>query len=229
MTITRPEIEPDRDLSSPTRNWKPILRMVSEDRISQVVFVLIVVSVGLIYSIALPYSYTQRFYFANWHYLDIRYIAYSISLAIGMAWVLTLQVYAMRNIFRTSSSSRQSRRSGPIGFLASIISFLPSLLCCSPIVPTLVSILPLSVATRLNTTGRITYFFATKENYILSGALILLIASGVWSLGKLARSQCINGECNSDELKFYESDVIDDRPHPIVETAFQGPLARKEG
>jgi hypothetical protein len=71
-----------------------------------------------------------------------------------------------------------------------VVSLLPSFLCCSPIVPTLVGLLGLSATTRLRTTGTITYFFATKQDLLLLGALALVIGSGLWSMRKLARATC---------------------------------------
>src|SRR5882724_10334986 len=46
-------------------------------------------------------------------------------------------------------------------------------------------------ATQLQTTGTITYFFATRQDWLLGGALALLAASGLWSVRKLARAACL--------------------------------------
>jgi hypothetical protein len=61
--------------------------------------------------------------------------------------------------------------------------------------PTLVGLLGLPAATRLQATGTITYFFATKQDWLLGGALTLLAASGLWSVRKLACAACLASDC----------------------------------
>ncbi len=89
----------------------------------------------------------------------------------------------------------QGRRGGLAGALAAVVSLLPSLLCCSPVVPTLIGLIGLPAATRLQTTGTMTNFFATRQDWLLGGALALLAASGLWSVRKLARAPCLAPEC----------------------------------
>ena len=101
----------------------------------------------------------------------------------------------MRRIARTARAGAAGpRRGGLAGALAAVVSLLPSLLCCSPAVPTLVGLIGLPAATQLQTTGTITYFFATKQDWLLGGALALLAASGLWSTRKLARAACLAGD-----------------------------------
>ena len=177
--------------------WAAVVRQVAADRVDRVVFAVVFVAVGFGDSILLPFDFTQRISFANWGYLDPRYLAFTVAFALAMAWVLTLQVHAVREVLAARSSSNAPRRSGPLGALAVVVSLLPSFLCCSPVVPTLVGLFGLSAATRLRTTGTITYFFATKQNLLLLGALALVLASGLWSTRKLARAACFAGECST--------------------------------
>lgn len=170
-------------------SWRAVPKEVAADRVNQLVFVTVAAAVGFGYSVLLPFDYTQRISFANWHYLDSRYLFFSVVFALTMAWVLTLQVHAMRRIARSAAGS--PRPGGPAGALGALVSLLPSFLCCSPVVPTLVSLLGLSATTRLRTTGRIQYFFATQQNWLLLGALALIVASGLWSTRKLARAACL--------------------------------------
>ena len=173
-----------------------MLGQMAADPFDRVVFVVVAFVVGFGDSILLPFDYTQRVSFANWRYLGARYVAFTVAFALAMAWMLTLQVHAMRAVFARASSSRAVRRGGPIGALAAVVSLLPSVLCCSPIVPTLVGLLGVSASTQLRTTGRIEYFFATKQNLLLAGSLVLVMASGLWSMRKLARASCLVGECS---------------------------------
>src|SRR5258707_1220363 len=77
------------------------------------------------YSVLLPFDYTQRVSFANWQYSGPRYAAFTAALAAGMAWVVTLQVHAMRRIARNAGAGRP-RRGGPAGAVAAFIGLLPS-------------------------------------------------------------------------------------------------------
>ena len=176
------------------RSWLAVGREVATDRIDNAVFLTVALVVGFGYSVLLPFDFTQRISFANWHYLDARYLIFTVAFALGMAWVLTLQVHAMRCIARDATRA-PARHNGPVGALAAVVSLLPSFLCCSPVVPTVVSLFGLSAATRLHTTGRIQYFFATKQDWLLVGALALLVASGLWSTRKLARARCLAEQC----------------------------------
>jgi hypothetical protein len=176
------------------RRWREVTREVAGDRVGQVVFAVVAVAAGFGYSILLPYDYTLRLSTANWQFFGPRYAAFTVAFALGLAWVITLQVHAVRRVARTAAAARP-RRTGPAGALAAVVSLLPSFLCCSPIVPTLVGLIGLPVATQLRTTGTITYFFATKQNWLLGGALALLVISGAWSVRKLARAECLADGC----------------------------------
>lgn len=172
------------------RPWRALARELAGDRAARVVFAVVAALAGFAYSVLLPFDYTQRISFANWQYFGPRYAAFTAAFALGLAWVITLQVHAMRRIARTASTGRP-RRAGPAGALAAVVSLLPSFLCCSPVVPTLVSLLGLPAATQLRTTGTITWFFATRQDWLLAGALAVLAASGAWSARKVARAACL--------------------------------------
>jgi len=178
--------------AAPARPWLAVTREVAGDRVNRVAFAGVAVVAGLGYSVLLPFDYTQRVSFANWQYFGPRYAAFTVAFALGLAWVVTLQVHAMRRIARNAGASAGGPRCGGLaGALAAVVGLLPSLLCCSPVVPTLVGLIGLPVATQLQTTGTITYFFATKQNWLLGGALALLATSGLWSVRKLARAACL--------------------------------------
>jgi hypothetical protein len=182
--------------AAPARPWLAVTREVAGDRVDRVVFAAVAAVAGFGYSVLLPFDYTQRVSLANWQYFGPRYAAFAVAFAGGLAWVVTLQVHAVRRIARTArASAGRPGRGGPVGAAAAVVvSLLPSLLCCSPVVPTLVGLLGLPVATQLQTTGTITYFFATKQDWLLGGALALLAATGLWSVRKLARAACLAGD-----------------------------------
>ena len=179
--------------SAPARPWRAVIREVAGDRVDRIVFAAVAAVAGFGYSVLLPFDYTQRVSFVNWQYFGPRYAAFTVAFALGLAWVVTLQAHAMRRIARNATAGRP-RRGGPAGVLAAVVSLLPSLLCCSPVVPTLVGLIGLPAATRLQATGTITYFFATRQDWLLGGALALLAASDLWSVRKLARAACLAGD-----------------------------------
>jgi hypothetical protein len=177
------------------RGWRALTREVAADRADRMVFALTALLVGLGYSLLLPFAYTQRLTFANWDYLDVRYVLFSIAFALGLGWLVTLQVHAVRRIAAPAAGNPSAGRTGPLGALAAVISVLPSLLCCSPILPTLVGLIGLSATTRLTTTVQLQHFFATRENLLLGGALGLLLLSALWSMRKLSRAACLTQQC----------------------------------
>jgi hypothetical protein len=170
-----------------------VIREVAGDRVSQVLFAVVTIVAGLGYSVLLPFDYTVRISFANWQFFTLRYALFDAGLSLSLAWLVTLQVYAMRRIARLAAD--RPRRGGLAGALAAVVSLLPSFLCCSPVVPTVVGLIGLPVAAQLSTTGNITYFFATNQNWLLTGALALLVVSGAWSVRKLARAECLQSSC----------------------------------
>ncbi|WP_249011877.1 hypothetical protein [Conexibacter sp. DBS9H8] len=170
-----------------------MLRDVATDRVARRVFVLAVPLIGVGYSLVLPFSFTQRISFANWHYLDLRYVAFSAAFAVGMGWLIAVQVHAVRRI--RANVSETAGRTGPLAALAAIVSVLPSLLCCSPILPTLIGLVGLSATARLTTTAHLQHFFAARENLVMGGALAVLVLTGLWSSRKVARANCLGGVC----------------------------------
>jgi len=172
-----------------------VLGAVARDRIDRVVFAAVVVVVGFGESVLLPFDFTQRVSLANWRYFNGRDAAFTVAFALAMAWVVTLQVHAMRTVAGAARAPGAPRPAGVLGVLAAVVSLLPSFLCCSPIVPTAVGLLGLSASTQLRTTGRIQHFFATRQDLLLLASLALVVGSGLWSMRTLARASCLAGEC----------------------------------
>jgi hypothetical protein len=179
-------------------SWRSIVRQVTADRVARAVFVAVAVMVGFGESILLPYDVTQRLSLANWQFFGPSDAAFTAAFALGVAWVVTLQVHATRSLLahRAPRGATASVRSGPLGVLAALIGLLPSLLCCSPIVPTLVSVVGLSAGTQLHVSASIQHFFATNQNLLLGATLALVVASGLWSMRTLARARCLDDCCD---------------------------------
>lgn len=170
--------------------WLALAREVAADRLDRAVFAIVALVVGVGYSVLLPFDYTQRISLANWRYLDAPDLAFSALFALGMAWVLTLQVHAMRRLARTAIGSGRMQDGGPLGTLAVALSLLPSFLCCSPVVPTVVGLVGLSATARLRAVGAVQFFFAAEQTPLLLTTGALLVGSVLWSTRQVVRARC---------------------------------------
>lgn len=153
---------------------------------SRVGFALTAALVTVGYTLLLPFEFTQRFGWRNWDFLTGRLLAWSVVLGVGMAFVLTVQVYAMRRI--------AAGRGGALTGLALVGSLLPSFLCCTPIIPTLLAFIGLSTVSVYGTTGTLQHFFATHQTQFFFASLALLAVSGWWGVRRVARSTCWSGD-----------------------------------
>lgn len=149
-------------------------------------FVCVASGVTLLYTLLLPYEYTQRFSFLNWHFLTARLLMWSVVLGLAMGVVVAVQVAAIRRIAAV--------RGGALTGFALIGAVLPSLLCCSPMIPTLLAFIGVSGVGLYSTSGTLQHFFAVHQTQFLAGSLALLVLSGWWGLSRAARSVCLSEE-----------------------------------
>ena len=142
--------------------------------------------VAFFYTLLLPFDYTQRFELANWDYLNAYLLAWAIVLGLAMGLVGSVQVYAMRRIAAARAAS------GAAGGVAFVASLLPSFLCCTPIIPSLLAFVGVSGVGRYTTTGTLQHFLAVHQSEFLSASLVLLALMCWWGLRKVARSACLS-------------------------------------
>jgi hypothetical protein len=155
--------------------------------------VVVAVGVGLLYSVLLPYDYTQRFAWHNWHYLNGRLLTWAVALGLGLGFVVCIQVYAVRRVVAARAPC------GAAGVLAFVASLAPSLLCCSPIVPTFLAFVGVSGVGLYTTSGTLQHFFAVHQTQFLSASLALLVVTGWWGLRKIATAACLAADgCGVD-------------------------------
>lgn len=199
--MARPTTQPALDHPQPPLRLtlRSTAREVIGDRLNRVVFAISAALFTLLYTLLLPYAYTQRLSFANWDYLSARYLAFSLAFGVGIGWLVAIQLYATRLLLAGRTVEEGSGRSGFVAMLGGVVAVLPSLLCCSPIVPSLVGVLGLSAVAKVQTTGQIQHFFASEENLLLGSGLALLLLSSLWSLRKVARATCLSGSCCVEE------------------------------
>jgi hypothetical protein len=144
--------------------------------------------VAFFYTLLLPFDYTQRFELANWDYLSSYLLIWAIVLGLAMGLVLGIQVYAMRRIAAARAAS------GAAGGVAFVASLLPSFLCCTPIVPSVLAFVGVSGVGLYTTTGTLQHFFAVHQTEFLAASLALLVLMAWWGLRKVARASCLSEE-----------------------------------
>jgi hypothetical protein len=167
-------------------SWQ-VLRGLAGSRAQVAVFAVLAVGVALLYTLLLPFEFTQRLSFANWGFLTGPLAAWSVALGVGIAFVLTVQFSAVRQL----AAARSTTLTG----VALVASLLPSFLCCTPIIPTVLAFGGLSAASVYGTTGTLQYFFAVHQTAFLAGSLALLAVTGWWAVRRVARAQCLTGAC----------------------------------
>ena len=120
-------------------------------------------------------------------------LAFALMLALGVAVVLTLQVYSMRQAAAARRSAGGRSAVGAGGFLVSLV---PSL-CCSPVLPAVLAIFGIGASGATATMQAIVpYTFA-----ILTAILALFAATGWVTLRRIAAaspaSSSSSGNCCS--------------------------------
>lgn len=197
--------------SEPLSNsWVVVLRDLTRDRFNQVTFIVTVLVVAFAYSMLLTFAYTQRFSISNWQYLDPYLVIWSLVLALGMAVVVVLQVYALRRV----AAARP--RIGKLGGLAFVGSVLPSMLCCTPVIPTVLAFVGFSTVSVYGTTGTLQYFFATHQSEFFIGSFLLMAITAWWSMQRIITARCFVDGC---ELG----------PNERVPDSFDGSLSNSTG
>jgi len=178
---------PTRPLGSP-RTLGRAAREVLGSPGRRLALVVVSAGVALVYTILLPFDFTQRLGFANWDFLTVYQATWSVVLGAGMGLVLVTQVYAMRRVVQVR------RAAGAVGGVAFVLSLLPSFLCCTPFVPSILAFLGVSGLGLYSTTGTVQHFFAVHQTELLSASLLLLLAASVWGLHKIATAGCLDEE-----------------------------------
>lgn len=144
--------------------------------------------IALGYTLLLPFDFTQRLELANWDFLTVSQAVWSVVLGAGMGLVLVVQGYAMRRVARAKAAT------GAAGGVAFVLSLLPSFLCCTPFIPTLLAFVGLSGVSLYSTTGAVQHVFAAYQGEFLAGSLLLLLGTAWWGLHKVATASCLGEE-----------------------------------
>lgn len=151
-------------------DWVGAARRVLRARGYRVLALVLFAVLFAFYALTLPAAYTGGYLgWVSLRQLDLRLALFALALAGLLSLVLTMNLYALRHARR-----RGGRRLGAAALLASV---LPSSLCCTSIVPSLLALAGASTPQIFGLSGRIQGFLATWETGILGLALVLLLAS----------------------------------------------------
>lgn len=123
-----------------------------------------------LYLLTLPVAYTGgAIGLIALRYLNAELLFFAIALAVLLSLTLTLNIYAFRASVRQRGSS--------LSFGAVLSSLLPSSVCCTSLVPSLMAAFGASTPQIFGLTGQIQGIFATYEPLFLAFALVLLLFS----------------------------------------------------
>jgi hypothetical protein len=194
VTVTTPTTT--ATAMTPTATAPPSGRVTSRAALREVLgtpgriagLLVVAAVVAFFYTLLLPFDYTQRFELANWDYLSAYLLIWAIVLGLAMGLVLSIQVYAMRRIAAARAAS------GAAGGVAFVASLLPSFLCCTPIVPSVLAFVGVSGVGLYTTTGTLQHFFAVHQTEFLAASFALLVLMAWWGLRKVARASCLSEE-----------------------------------
>jgi len=170
---------------SPTA-WSA-LRWVVTDRANTLLFAVLAVAITAGYSLTLPFAFTQRLSLQNWQFLTPRLLGFAIAVGLGMAFLLTVQVHA----FRRAAAARRASGDKALSGFALVVSLLPTFLCCTPVIPTVLATFGLSAISVYSTTRSLQRFFEIHQTAFITASLGLLALTAWWSLRRVARAQCL--------------------------------------
>lgn len=210
------------------------LRMVLGSRGRLAGFLAGAAAVSFGYTVLLPFDYTQRLELANWGYLTPALGLWAVLLGSALSLVVSIQVHATRLVLaarpvapssgaRTREEETSGVAAGSTGALAGaaafVASLLPSFLCCTPIVPTLLAFVGVTGVGLYDTTGTLQHFFAVHQVEFLTGSLGLLVFTGWWGLRKVSTAACLDACCGPPALSRQAPRPSDTTGDPTVPTA----------
>jgi len=150
-------------------------------------FGVLTVAITAGYSLTLPFAFTQRLSLRNWQFLTPRLLGFAIALGVGMALLLTVQVHA----FRRAAAARRASGDRALSGFALVVSLLPTFLCCTPVIPTVLATFGLSAISVYSTTRSLQRFFEIHQTAFITASLALLALTAWWSLRRVARAACL--------------------------------------
>lgn len=146
-------------------------------------FAVLVFGFTTAYTLVLPFSYTLRLSFANWDYLTPELGVFAVAFGVLLAWVVICQVYTVRR------AAGRARGTGTT-LAGAMLGVLPSMVCCTTLIPTLLGLLGASAGTGFGTSVGIQAFFALHRTWFLVAGVVLLGASAGWATRRLRRAGC---------------------------------------
>ncbi len=150
--------------------YRIVFRSVFHERRYRRLALVLFVLLAAFYLSVLPATFTGGY--VGW--VSLRFLTptlafFALALAAAAALTFTLAVHG----FRTAAGAG-ARGTGVLG---GVLAILPSMLCCTPVIPTLLALLGATTPTLFTLSGRIQGFFATWEIPLLAAALLLLLGA----------------------------------------------------
>lgn len=175
-------------MSAPNRSLLDAVRVVFHARLYRYLAVALFLPALGLYLLTLPAAYTGgAIGLISLRYLNGELVFFATALALLLSLVLTLNVYSVRASFRRQGTGLSAG--------AVLASLIPSSVCCTSLVPSLLAAVGASTPQIFGLTGRIQGTVARYEPLLLAAALVLLLFS--WQLA--ARN--ILGICRLSERR----------------------------
>lgn len=159
------------------------VRLVLAARAYRLLALALFVPLLALYAITLPATYTGGYMgWVSLRHMDLRLALFALGLSTLLSLVLTMNAYALRRSLRHAGKGLSAG--------AVLASVLPSSLCCTSVVPSLLALAGASTPQIFHLSGRIQGFIASHETAILGLSLLLL----AWALGLAShnlRAACV--------------------------------------
>lgn len=167
---------------------RPVLARLRRDRPSQALFAVLAAVAFLVYASVLPAEEVGGTLSpANITLLSGPLLVFAVVLALALAAVVTLQIFALRQAAAARRAAGGRTVLGGLGFIASLV---PSL-CCSPVLPAVLAVFGVGASGATATMKTIApYKFA-----VLTAILLLFALTGWWTLRRTAAQNPTGDEC----------------------------------
>jgi hypothetical protein len=137
-----------------------------------------------LYLLLLPMQYTSMFTLENLTFVNWWIALYSVVMGCGFGAALSSSFLGLKFSGSKASSS-----------FSSLVGVVPSVLCCTPVIPLVLSTLGASTAGIYAVSGKIQGTLSTYESlFLIAGFLILLLS--LRSIGKKAISCSVDNCCS---------------------------------
>jgi hypothetical protein len=172
-------------MKNPVKNLPPALREVFAQQAAWVIAGVSFVLFLSVYLLTLPATFTGGMIgFQALGFLTPALIGWSLFLAFLLSLLIPMTVHLLRRGYKTRGATGTA--AGGI-----VISLLTPLLCCSPILPIVISFLAGWIPVLAGgASGFVQGFLATHEDLIYSITALILLGAILWDAREITRGAC---------------------------------------